>query len=546
MKPLITLLEFATANELTKLLIKERVKCRRRNRSDKHHSHDDLNKECDLDELGNRKKLSRIMPPRHYWVRPKKKKRKTLANGANDTSKNAETALQLTIKRDRNLQSQGKEYPSYLDEVDAFIKRIQAHLASGTLAFGKPQLTPILKSIKHQPDGTTIVTCRPLSVYNRLEDKIVLAIASRYLTKFFDSYLHHHILSYRKARRFEDYEKLHVTDFNDGIKLIKTFREHHLHHTIYAADCDIKKFYDIIPHSVVRDCFRRLFDRTTLTDNGKEQVMRLLDAYLNSYNFYEDAWLFAEQHDDVYNKIRSRLHDAKRQKRYQLGWVEELLNDPQERKGRGVPQGGSLSLLIANIVLNDVDQPIVTENDPNRLFIRYCDDMILLHTDREECQRLMNLYTQSLEEHGLYYHPFIPFDRATNPAHDFWKAKSHRPFLWGEGEGNSNRYIGFLGYELHRDGKMRLRKDNVMRFKEKFRRLYYALRRYKEKHSEEKFAEHQTQTFEKALSMAFYTAFDQETFKKGSQYRYMTKLKERTVKRLAKVKVKDSKKQKEE
>ena len=536
MKPLTTLLEFATTNELTKLLIKERAKCRRRNRSDKHHSHDDLNKECDLDDLGNRKKLSRIMPPRRNWVRPKKRKRKTLANGANDTSKNAETALQLTIKRDRKLQRQGKEYPSYLDELNTFIKRIQTHLASGTLVFGKPQLTPILKSTKHQPDDTTIVTCRPLSVYSRLEDKIVLAVASHYLTKFFDRYLHPHILSYRKARRFEDYEKHHVTDFNDGIKLIMKFREHHLRHTIYAADCDIKKFYDIIPHTVIRDCFRRLLDRTTLTDEGREQVMRLLDAYLNSYNFYEDAWLFAEQNDDVYNKIRCRLHDAKKQKHYQLGWVDELLQDPEKRQDRGVPQGGSLSLLIANIVLNDVDQPIVKEDDPNRLFIRYCDDMILLHTDPDECQRLMNLYTRSLEEHGLYYHPFKPFDRAGNPAHEFWKAKSHQPFLWGEGEGNSNRYIGFLGYELRRDGKMRLRKDNVMRFKEKFRRLYYALRRYKKKHCEEKFAEHQNQTLEKALSMAFYTAIDQEKFLKGSQYKYLTKLKDRTVKRLAKVK----------
>ena len=541
MKPLTTLLEFATTKELTKLLIKERAKCRRRNRSDKHHSHDDLNKECDLDELGNRKKLSRIMPPRRNWVRPKKNKRKTLANGANDTCKNAEKALWLTIERDRKLQGQGKEYPSYLDELDAFIKRIRAHLASGTLVFEKPQLTPILKSTKHQPDGTILVTCRPLSVYNKLVDKIILAVVSRYLTKFFDRYLHPNILSYRRARRFSDYEKHHVTDFNDGIKLIMKFRENHLRHTIYAADCDIKKFYDIIPHTIIRDCFLRLLDRTPLTDDGKEQVMRLLEAYLKSYNFYEDAWQNAEQNDNVYNKICRRLHDDKRKNHYQLGWVDELLNDPEKRQGRGVPQGGSLSLLIANIVLNDVDQPIVKEDDPNRLFIRYCDDMILLHTNPDECRRFIDLYTQSLEEHGLYYHPFKPFDRATNPAHDFWKAKSHQPFLWGEGDGSSNRYIGFLGYELRRDGKLRLRKDNVMRFKEKFHRLYYALRRYKKKHTEEMFAEHQKQTLEKSLSMAFYTAFDQETFRKGSQYRYMTKLKERIVKRLAKQKSNGSK-----
>ncbi len=76
-----------------------------------------------------------------------------------------------------------------------------------------------------------------------------------------------------------------------------------------------------------------------------------------------------------------------------------------------------------------------------------------------------------------------------------------------------------------------------MGFKEKFRRLYYALRRYKIKHGEEKFAEHLEQTLNKAVSMAFHTALDQERFKRGSQYGYITKLKNRTIKRLEKVNV---------
>ena len=531
-------IRFASEDRIIAILIKERVKWIGKTEESREYS-------------PVYKELCRILPARRTWVTPCKKQRSSLRNERTNQLKNAATALKLTLARDRSGICRRKEgnkdfsRPGYIPELIRFIADIIETVSHCNVTLSPPKTTGIFKK-KEDLEDKVIITFRPISVYEDLKTKVLIKLASEYLTSLLDPLFHEEILSYRQRRDYhgEHPKEKYMTKADDAIPNIQRFRQ--AHDSAWVAECDIKKFYDIIPHSVVRDCFRRLFDRTTLTDNGKEQVMRLLDAYLNSYNFYEDAWLFAEQHDDVYNKIRSRLHDAKRQKRYQLGWVEELLNDPQERKGRGVPQGGSLSLLIANIVLNDVDQPIVTENDPNRLFIRYCDDMILLHTDREECQRLMNLYTQSLEEHGLYYHPFIPFDRATNPAHDFWKAKSHRPFLWGEGEGNSNRYIGFLGYELHRDGKMRLRKDNVMRFKEKFRRLYYALRRYKEKHSEEKFAEHQTQTFEKALSMAFYTAFDQETFKKGSQYRYMTKLKERTVKRLAKVKVKDSKKQKEE
>lgn len=113
------------------------------------------------------------------------------------------------------------------------------------------------KKQEKQADGTLEVTCRPLSVYARLDDKIIQAATSRYLTQYFDRYLHENILSYRKVRCSQD-QPAHVPDFNDGAKIILDYRKAHLLDTLYAADCDIKKFYDIIPHPVVRQCFQRL------------------------------------------------------------------------------------------------------------------------------------------------------------------------------------------------------------------------------------------------------------------------------------------------
>ena len=152
-----TLLDFATQNVLTNLLVKERSKCRRRNRNDeKKH----LDRECDINVLSTRKILSRIMPPRRMWVRPAK--RVKLDNGAVDTSKNAEKALLLTIDRDRKNRSANPRI--YLDELDAFIEHIRAQLTGDNLKLGSPQLMPILKSKRVLPDKTLEVTCRPLSV----------------------------------------------------------------------------------------------------------------------------------------------------------------------------------------------------------------------------------------------------------------------------------------------------------------------------------------------------------------------------------------------
>ena len=534
-----TLLEFATEKMLTTLLVKERAKCRRRNHHEKNHT---LDKVCDIEELSTRKMLSRMMPPRYAWLRPSKRKRSTLDNGAVDTSKNAEKALLLTINRDRKLRNQGGTF-SYLDELDKFIDKIRKRLESSNLTFEPPKLFPILKSKEPMGDGSFLVVCRPLSTYTRLEDKIILALATRYLSCYFNRFLHENILSYRPARTFHN--KTHyVTDFNDGIELIKNYRDSREHDSIYVGDCDIKKFYDIIPHQTVRDCFSRLMDQSDISPSGKKQLMNVLEAYLNSYNFYENAWVEAKTHDEAYFKVRRRLHDREKRNTYRLGWIDEVMELPEEQRRKiGIPQGGSLSLMIANVVLNDVDMALLSYPDPNRLLIRYCDDMILLHTDYNECCRLMKVYTESLRNHGLYFHNFenvcdskcvtVGSDKAIGTTSHFWKIKSHKPFLWDDGAGNCNRYIGFLGFEIRRDGRIRLRKSNIAKFKEKLIRHFYALHRYKKNHSDEEFSEHIQHVFKTVLDgVNFYKALDLNVFKNKCQYAYMKKLVQKTAKRL--------------
>ena len=524
-----TLLDFATDRRLTILLVKERAKCCRRNRSETNHT---LDKSCPIDELTTRKQLSRMMPPRRTWDRLGKSER---SNDATDKSKITTKTLLKTITRDRKARKRGMTF-GYLDEMEAFFERIRARLKAETITFETPKLMPIYKDEKSREDKSIEVTCRPLAVYLNLEDKIILALTSRYITCRFDRFLHENILSYRDARTFHG-EKRCTTDFNDGVKLIEAFRAEHDAQTIYAFDCDIKKFYDIIPHQVVRDCFGRVLDKaqqrtkSPLSDEGRAMVMRVLNAYLDSYNFYTHALTEAERNPYVYKKVHRKMNRKMRNNprpiTYKLGWVDEIRQRPEdEQRLVGVPQGGALSLLVANFVLNDVDQALLAEADENRLFIRYCDDMILLHTDYDKCCQLMQLYEQSLTDHGLYYHQPKHVSDCSKRS-EFWKAKSHEPFLWADGEGNSNRYIGFLGYEIRRDGRMRLRKRNIDNVVEKISRQRSALHRYQhdEKHSEEEYQEFRKKTIDKLSKFAdVYKAFDLDRFKEGSQYRFVDKL----------------------
>jgi len=506
-----TLYEFAKKDTLTKLLVKERVKCLRKNRHDNNRV---LDKDCELESLSNRKMLSRIMPPRFFWVRPKKRPKQK--NGATDNKKLAEKQILLTIKRDRKRASEGTEF-CYLKELDAYIDKIKARLLSDDFCLQKPKLMPILKDQVKRGDGTFEVTCRPLTYYDQLEDKIILALTSKYLTKYFDRYLHQNILSYRPARLFNGFR--HTTDFNDGIKLIEEYRKTHVNCDIYVADCDIKKFYDIIHHQVVRDCIRRLLDKSILSSEGKAQVMKVTEAYLKSYNFYDNVWMEAKNNEHIFYKVKKRLHDKDGKNTYLIKWADEILQQKEiPYQQFGVSQGGALSLLIANIVLNDVDQAIIGEQDDDRLFIRFCDDMILMHTDYDKCCELMDKYAESLRQHRLYYHEFKNVDQLEN-RREFWNIKSHRPFLWAEGEGNANFYVGFLGYEMARDGYLRLRKSNVQRFKEKFLRNRYANRRYLKNDKNNDFEQHQEEVLDRTLKgLDFYAALDLKEFMKSRQY----------------------------
>lgn len=400
-------------------------------------------------------------------------------------------ALKLTIKRDRKLRNNPEftARTAYLDVLDDYVSRIREELHSvNELPLNAPTLLAKYKDETRNPDGSKVITCRPLAVFTALHDKIILAVTSRYLASKFNWYLHKNILSYRTARKFYDDERFYVTDFNDGIALIKEFRNTH-EGKIYAADCDIKKFYDTINHGIVRDCFMRMLDAADLCDEGKRQVMRVMDAYLKSYNFYDNT-LQASKQDGFWNSIAKKCHDTNHQNTYKFGWVDD--NEfakcygsketfYSERKNIGVPQGGSLSLLIADMVLNDVDQVIVgthdkPNEDQNLLLVRFCDDMILMHTDKSECERLMCEYCNSLSKHKLVYHKFtqvadVKDSHKTKP--EFWNVKSHATFCWCKGEGDESEWIGFLGYEMRNDGMLRLRKSNISKVEEKLWRKYY-------------------------------------------------------------------------
>src|SRR5690606_10179398 len=125
--------------------------------------------------------------------------------------------------------------------------------------------------------------------------------------------------------------------------------------TLWVSECDIKKFYDCVNHQVVSEVFDEIVDACLkLGLKIDSRAISLFYSYLECYSFNFDV-----------KNIKLGLNK-------EFGWVEnsELMgigSDPNKVR-IGVPQGGAISCLIANLLMNVVDKKVMDSNIDGLLF----------------------------------------------------------------------------------------------------------------------------------------------------------------------------------
>lgn len=403
--------------------------------------------------------IQKITPRRNDWRRLRKHSR----IGRTSKEELQAASLRNTIYFDlRKYRSGEAKAPKYLRRLLEFTSNI-IHIVNSDAPIDFNDCIRIMAKFKKNEGDTAIY--RPLSLYTSLEAKTLISLATGYLSSVLDKHLHREILSYRPKREYHG-QKHYATDGNDAIIGLRKFADDHRGQHIYVAECDIQKFFDIINHDVVLKCFADIASEAGLPDY--HQVERILKAYLDSYSFQKDVM---NLNDD--ENYWSRYQKQQKIKNHRFAWVDDecfstCYESEEEFKAckdhLGVPQGGALSCIISNVVLNSVDKAVVDEGDPDRFFARYGDDIILAHTSYEKCRELMDAYVSALEEHHLPYHPFKSLSdckAGEKTLKSFWDMKSKSPFLWGPGEGNAFEWIGFVGYEVKYTGETRIRKSTL-------------------------------------------------------------------------------------
>lgn len=283
-----------------------------------------------------------------------------------------------------------------------------------------------------------------------------------------------------------------VPKFLDAIDLVSDYRKKNNDKPIFVGECDIQKFYDIFNHDVILVCFEDLFDEAKRKDGAEDadfDALRLvIRTYLESFNYPEHV--MGKNNDPGFWKgeIHRRKNDKNPNPVCRFKWVneeafvnsgcysEEEFKAAKEDGKLGIPQGGALSGIIVNVVMRMVDKPIVGLEDSQRLFIRYCDDVMLMHTDRQRCKDYLETYYRQLIDYKLIPHPAKNVSDCKNgekTGANFWHSKSKNVYLWGPGGGDASDWVAFVGYEMRRTGEIRVRKDKIDAEFKRIARRYY-------------------------------------------------------------------------
>ncbi len=438
--------EYISFWSVTNVLISKRVQlCDKRHK--KHQLHL-LSPSARLGGMSNAEQMVlSMMPPRKSWVSLSRRTRYRELDDGNKQRKAAARCnwqtLKWTIKRDL---ASGNELP-YLGRLKDFVGSIQKRVQDKNFSLAAPVLFPEKK------DETS---CRPLCKFVDLEDSVIVILANKYLTELFNDLFYEESLAFRSKRTYHG-KKDYVTAHHDAIVRMKEYREKHDGKRLYVSECDLQKFYDTVSHRVVRKCYYGLLRQAAKVNPGIcfEEVNRVFEAYLQCYCFPKNV--YCKNMDKSFweeNKIDEKQRSFK--------WVDpDLLRSTKRgvmRMKIGVPQGGALSGLIANMVLNSVDWQVKQQMTENDLYLRYCDDMIIISTNKARCKKLFSLYYNGTKQLSLV--PHAPEKHLEFGKKQFWKGKSKDAYLWAMGRPDAAEWIGFVGYEMRRDGMLRIRKKS--------------------------------------------------------------------------------------
>ena len=449
-------ISFIDRYKVIRALIKERCKL-----ADKQAEADQRNEfvcRADVKLRGNRRlemKIYKMFPPRREWC-GLGRIRKEL-----DSVKRNELKLWRTYLKAKRKNCKEEWYVGLCEYAD----RIVRIAITQDSAIPHPQVTVLEKK---RDKRNKVIIYRPICTFPP-ETKIVFSLLNKRLTACLDDCFYDCSYAFRvKSGRYK-LQHLNV------IEAIRQYRMAHKGIPLYVAECDMKKFYDTIDHDIIKERFCKLLHmavkKGNITADEAKLAKKWVFMYVDCFNFKEHVY--------GHNKRKPNDPFWKRRKRddswsCRIDWVDELAKKKGHSK-YGVPQGGSLSGLIANVVMHSIDKAVMDSiGSDDVLYCRFCDDMVLIGTNREKVSAVFGVYQRAIRSSKLFAHPN---EMNVLKAKDFWEGKTRDPYEWSEKGKNVYPWITFVGFDINWKGNLRIRRPSFKKHLTKQHNTAYELMR---------------------------------------------------------------------
>lgn len=303
------------------------------------------------------------------------------------------------------------------------VENVQSRVSSQDIIFDPPRMIDIAKGYRNgRPEY------RRVASFDNLSDRVILSRMTAYVRDRIECVLSASCYSFRR-----DSSITHQTAVED----LQRYRARFADGALFVGECDIQKFFDSISHNVVRDRWTK--------EGFEPAATKVLDAYLKVY-------------------CANNVEYSDPAPYYAVVQERGMLGDNAPR--RGLPQGGSLSTVLANMVLSVADDAVAKVNDGRLFYSRFCDDVVFVHPDETTCRRAMKAYADALLKLDLTMYPvesfvYKPLDSKRT---SYYKIKSKGPFRWRQanpGEADCAPWLSFLGSQIRFDGETRIRKESI-------------------------------------------------------------------------------------
>lgn len=187
-----------------------------------------------------------------------------------------------------------------------------------------------------------------------------------------------------------------------------------------------------------RSCHDAILKAKEIINNGYKWVVDLdLEKFFDTVN--QDLLISIIRRTVNEDKVVSLI------RKYLQAGV--LVNGVFEKTEKGTPQGGNISPILSNIMLNELDKELESRG---LQFVRYADDCIIFTKSRKAAERVMKNITKFIEKKLR-----LKVNRKKSKVDRPWRIK----------------YLGFSFYQSKGKVEIRIHQKSIEKFKDKIRKI---------------------------------------------------------------------------